>query len=119
MAIETKPESRKASSGHAALKRFLQRHPVATFLLMGLSFLSVGLVSLNLVHLFRANIGYIIDYGVMGLREGGFEQFMGLLLSGYLGMALYVLFKVCEKVLVDRLLENEPAPQVIAETGAS
>jgi len=99
------------------LKRYLMRHPLLTFLLMGFSFLSVGLVSLNLIYVFHANLEYLIDNGVMGLREGGLEQFVGLLLSGYLGMALYVVFKTCEKVLVDRVLERRQPPKttVLAE----
>src|SRR6266566_4428077 len=80
-----------------ALKRYLTRHPSITFLLMGFSFLLVGLLSLNLVYLFHANLEFIINNGVMGLRDGGLQQLIELLVSGYLGMALYVLFKACEK----------------------
>jgi hypothetical protein len=91
-----------------ALKRFLTRHPVITFILMGISFLLVGLISLNLVYMFHANLEFILDNGVMALREGGLHQFVELTVSGYLGMALYSLFKACEKIVVERLLEAKP-----------
>ena len=89
------------------LKSFLTRHPVVTFLLMGVSFLFVGLVSLNLIYFFHANIELLLEYGWLGLQDGGLQQMIELLLSGYFGMAFYVLFKTCEKVLVERLTEKE------------
>ena len=88
------------------LKCFLQQHPVITFLLMGVSFLGFGLVSLNLIYFFHANIELLLEYGWMGLKDGGLQQLSELLVSGYFGMAFYVLFKVCEKALVDRLTER-------------
>jgi hypothetical protein len=90
-----------------ALKRYLSGHPIMAFLLMGLSFLLVGLISLNLIYLFRANLEFVLENGLMGLRDGGLLQFLQLLISGYLGMALYALFKACEKVVVDRMLERK------------
>jgi hypothetical protein len=87
-------------------KRFLAHHAALTFLLMGASFLVFGLVSLNLIYFFHANIELLLEYGWMGLRDGGLQQLFELLLSGYLGMAFYVLFKACEKVLVERLTDQ-------------
>lgn len=88
------------------LKSFLRRHPVLTFLLMGISFLMFGLVSLNLIYFFHANIELLLEYGWLGLKDGGLQQTIELLLSGYFGMAFYVLFKTCEKSLVDYLTEQ-------------
>lgn len=99
-----------ATENGTAFKRYLARYPVATFFLMGLSFLAVGLLSLNLIYMFSANFQYILSYGVMGLLDGGLVQLGELLLTGCLGIALYLVFKACEKVLVERLLEKVPAP---------
>jgi hypothetical protein len=98
--VTTEPDS------NTGLKYFLARHPALTFFLMGFSFLLMGLISLNLIYLFSANFDYIREYGIMGLREGGLEQFIGLLLSGFAALALYIFFKACEKALVEWVLER-------------
>ena len=90
-----------------ALKRFLSRHPVLAFIFMGISFLLVGLISLNMIYMFHANIEFIIDHGVMALRDGGLHQLLELVVTGYVGMALFVLFKACEKTVVERMLEKK------------
>jgi len=90
-----------------SLKKFLVRHPLFTFLLMGGCFLVMGIISLNLVYLFHANFEFISEYGVMALREGGLIQFIGLAGSGYVALVFYVLFKACEKALVEWLTERQ------------
>ncbi len=95
-----------AASHGTALKRFLMRHPLLTFVVMGLSFLLFGLVSLNLIHIFQASIELLLEYGRMALWDGGLQQLLELLLSGYFALAFYIAFKVCEKALVDRLTEK-------------
>ncbi len=102
-------ESTAASTAEdraSALNHFLKRHLVFTFMVMGLSFVGLGLISLNLLRLLRGNLAFLLENGLMGLRDGGLQQFLELGISGYVGMALYVLFTTCETVLVDRLLEK-------------
>ena len=77
------------------------------FLLMGLFFFLFGVTSLNLVGIFRANITLILDYGVMALFDGALAQLVELLFYGYLSIAFFALFKICEKLLVERLTEHE------------
>ena len=89
-----------------ALIHFLKQRPILTFILMGLSFLVTGLISFNLIYLFNANLDFIREYGIMGLRDGGMRQLVGLIFSGYLALLLYLFFKVCEKVMVEWLLER-------------
>lgn len=89
------------SDYQTSLKHFLMRHPVWTFVIMGCCFLSMGVISLNIVYLFNANFEFIAEYGVMGLRDGGFMQLLGLIVSGFIALAFYVLFKICEKALVE------------------
>jgi hypothetical protein len=82
------------------------RRPWLAFLLMGLFFFLFGVTSLNLVHLFKANIELILDYGWMALADGAAVQLAQLLGFGYLSAALFVGFKVCEKLLVDQLSQH-------------
>lgn len=96
-----KEDSSAGQNDDATLKGFLMRHPVLTFATMGCCFLAMGIVSLNIVYLFNANFEFISEYGVMGLRDGGFMQFIGLVGSGFIALAFYVLFKICEKALVE------------------
>ena len=70
---------------------------------MGASFLLFGLLSLNLLHVLRANLTFLAEYGVDAVREGGLLQLAEILLMVYLAVACYVVFKFCEKVLVERL----------------
>ncbi|HEX2586255.1 MAG TPA: hypothetical protein VHL14_14100 [Steroidobacteraceae bacterium] len=107
-----------ADGNYGTLKKFLGRHPVLTFVLMGTSFLVMGIISLNLVYLFHSNFEFILEYGVMALRDGGLIQFVELVLSGFVALAFYVLFKVCEKTLVEWLTERRVGrvkPPVIAD----
>jgi hypothetical protein len=45
--------------------------------------------------LFVANLGFISQYGVMALREGGLRQLAELVAYGYLSIGFYILFKGC------------------------
>ena len=81
------------------MQRFLSRMfngPIwRAFLLMGLFGGLSAVTSYNLVLLFIANLGFISQYGVMALREGGLLQLIELIAYGYLSIAFYILFKGC------------------------
>lgn len=87
---------------------FLRRHPGAAFVVMGLSFVCFALATWNLVYLFRANFDLIAQHGVMALGDGAALQLFQLLFWGAVGLALYLVFKACEKILVERLTREEP-----------
>ena len=89
--------------GYSRFYLFLSRRWWLAFILMGLSFVLFGLVTLNLLHTLGANLEFLSSYGVEAVREGGLWQLVGLVVSGYGAAASYVLFKLCEKVLVERL----------------
>ncbi len=76
------------------------------FLLMGLFFFLFGMTSLNLVYLVRANLGLILEHGLVALADGAALQLAELLFYGYVSAAFFVAFKVCEKLLVDRLTQH-------------
>jgi hypothetical protein len=67
-----------------------------SFVVLGLSFFSFGVGSLNLFYLLRANTNLVLDSGWMALADGGAQQLLELLVTGYLSMAAYVVFKACE-----------------------
>jgi hypothetical protein len=81
--------------------------PWLAFVLMGAFFFLFGVVSLNLVYLFKANIELILDHGWMALGDGAAVQFVELVGYGYLSALLFTGFKVCEKLLVERLTQQE------------
>jgi hypothetical protein len=89
--------------GYSRLHAMLYRHWWLTFFLLGVSFVLFGLFSLNLLHTLGANFDFLLSYGFDAVREGGLRQFIELVVSGYLAATFYVFFKVCEKVLVERL----------------
>jgi hypothetical protein len=71
-----------------------------TFLTMGLAFCLFGAGSLNLFYLFKANTALLFEHGWQALMDGGGQQLLELLITGYLSMAAYVVFKACEYSLV-------------------
>lgn len=91
------------------LNRFLLDHPLFTYVLCGVSFALFGLVSIDLVRLLKANLTLFIDYGTMVIGEGAVEQLAGLMLYGYLSLALFIVFKTCEHALVERATHRRHA----------
>lgn len=83
------------------LYNVLFRHPFLTLLLMMVSALAVGLLTLNIFNLLSANWAFISRYGLMALREGAALQLLELIGTGFVSMLVYLLFKLTESVLVD------------------
>jgi hypothetical protein len=82
---------------------FLFRHPKVTFLLMGGFFLLFGFTSVNLFVVLKANIELFVEYGAMVIEDGALQQLAEVIGSSYLSIVFYVLFKVCERILIERL----------------
>ncbi len=85
------------------------------FLVLGLSFFVFGACSLNLFFLFKANTALIVDYGWMALADGGAAQLLELLVTGYLSMVAYLVFKACEYSLVHWLIDDKKAAHAADE----
>ena len=105
------------------LRRHFQRvvlaRPWLTFVVMGLAFFCFGVVSLNLLHLLRANAELILDNGVMALADGGGLQLVELVVNGYIAMLAYVVLKTCEHALSHWLADTTPlAPSVVDDERA-
>ena len=106
------------------LRRHFQRvvlaRPWLTFVVMGLAFFCFGMVSLNLLHLLRANAELILANGVMALADGGARQLVELVFNGYVAMLSYVVLKTCEHTLSHWLADSTSfAPSTIDDARAS
>ena len=73
---------------------------------MGAFFLAFGITSVNLFVLVKANIELFVDYGLMVIDDGALTQLAQLLGSAYLSMVFYLLFRLCERILVERLIRG-------------
>lgn len=85
---------------------WLSRHSVFCFVLLTLSFIVFGALSLDLIRLFGANASFLLAHGWAAVLEGGVRQLFELVLSATLAMAAYLLFKLCEHALVHRLMRR-------------
>ena len=82
---------------------FLYAHPWLTFVLMVTLFLCFGATSVNLFMLLKMNLDLFLQYGLMVIEDGALEQLFDLISSAILSIIFYLLFKVCERLLVERL----------------
>ena len=78
----------------------------AAFIVLGVSFFVFGAGSLNLFYLFKANVDLLVSNGWQAVMDGGAMQLVELLVTGYLSMAAYVVFKACEYRLTHWLVDD-------------
>ncbi|MEO8136467.1 MAG: hypothetical protein ABI831_21135 [Betaproteobacteria bacterium] len=81
----------------------------ATFIVMGAAFAAFGGGTYNLFMVLKANAELLASYGWQALMDGGATQLLELIVTCYLSMAAYTVFKVCEHVLVDHFADAPPA----------
>jgi hypothetical protein len=84
--------------------RILNFHWLTTFILMGVFSFLGGAASVNLFLMLTANLRFLSEQGAMAVMEGALMQLGELLFSGYFALAMYLGFKACERVLVEKLL---------------
>lgn len=87
--------------------RLLPKKPYQVFLLMLLASLVFGLSSYNLFFLFKENLSLVLDYGFMALMDGALQELAMLLLYGIISSCAYIVFKACEKLLVEYLIHKD------------
>ena len=94
------------------MKRLFQRIVLSrlwlSFIVLGLAFLAFGAGSLNLFFLLRANSELVLEHGWQALMDGAAVQLVELLLTTYVSMVGYVVFKACEYRLAHWLCDDEP-----------
>lgn len=76
-----------------------------SFVTLGFAFFVFGIGSLNLFFVARANLNLIARHGWQALMDGGAQQLLEVLATGYVSMVAYVVFKACEASLVRGLLD--------------
>jgi hypothetical protein len=81
---------------------FLKR-PILTFLLLIISALTFGFLTINIFRLLAANWEFIVRYGLVALREGALWQTLELALIGIVSMLFFLLFRFCEDILISWL----------------
>ena len=108
------------------MKRWFHRTVLSrrwlTFIVMGIAFFVFGVGTYNIFMLLSANIDLIAHYGWMAVMDGAARQFLELILTGYLSMAAYVIFKTCEYRLAHALADTEAeqvSDTVPVETGCA
>lgn len=86
--------------------RIVLRRRWLAFVVMGLGFFGFGLGTLNLFMVLKANAELFAGYGWQAVMDGGLQQLGELLLTGYVSLACYLVFKTCEFALVRQLAES-------------
>ena len=82
---------------------FLRRHLLLTFVLMGAFFLLSGITSINLYVVLKANLDLLRMYGLQAIEDGALRQLVEILGNASLSIFFFVLFVLCERIVVDRL----------------
>jgi len=88
------------------LSSWLHAHPVWTFVLMTSGFLGFGILSVDLAKVILANAEYISSNGWSGLIDGGLQQLFELIRNAIAAMMFYLVFKLCEHVLIEKLADQ-------------
>ena len=86
-----------------------------TFIVLGLAFFVFGSGSLNLFFLLKANADLLALHGWQAVMDGALQQTVELVVTGYVSIAAYVVFKACEHVLVHGLV-GKPLPSPVQKS---
>ena len=93
--------------------RVVLSRPWATFLVMGLAFFLSGLGTVNLFFLLKANTELLRDYGWQAMMDGGLQQLVELVVTGYASLMFFLIFKVCEDRLSRSIGARPASPEPI------
>lgn len=85
------------------VSRILHFHPALTFVVMGAAFAVFSIETVEIFRLLSANLDFIARHGVVALMEGAARQLGELVAGLVVALACYLVFKACERVLVDRM----------------
>jgi len=93
----------------AWFRRVVLRRRWLAFIVLGVAFFVFGSGTLNLFFLLKANGELLVEHGWQAVMDGAAQQLVELLITGYVSMAAYVVFKACEHALVHHLIDS-PQP---------
>lgn len=88
---------------HTPLFDWLVRNSIATLVLMALSFVAFGTLSVNLVSYASANANYLLSYGWEAFKDGGLQQLLELWVQIFIAIGTYLVFKLSEHALIERI----------------
>jgi hypothetical protein len=91
--------------GAADMKRLwvLQNWHISwLFIGLGLSSVLFAWTTFNLFNVASSNFRFIAEYGIMGLADGGFQQFIEISWNALVSLLLFLLFKGCETEIIHR-----------------
>lgn len=77
-------------------------HIAALFIGLGSSAALFAWTTFNLYQVASNNLGFIAEYGLMGLRDGGLLQLLEIGWHSLLALLLFLLFKGCETEITHR-----------------
>jgi hypothetical protein len=80
-------------------------------LLLTISFIAFGYLTIDLIRLIAANTSFVFSYGLSALMDGGAQQFLELWVGALVAMGLYLIFKLCEQVLLHAFIGTNPPQQ--------
>jgi len=96
----------KNTRSHTRLFSWLVDHGKSTFILMSVSFVAFGVLSVNLVTYVAANADYLLTYRWAALLDGGIEQLIEIWLTAFIALGCYLCFKLCEHALIERIAHH-------------
>ena len=71
------------------------------------AFIVFGLSSFNLFSVLHANIAFLLEHGDDAVMDGAINEIFKLLAYGMISMVAYVVFKACEKQMVDLIVNKQ------------
>ncbi len=77
-------------------------HVSVLFIGLGLSSVLFAWTTLNLFNVATSNFQFIAAYGLMGLADGGFLQFVEISWNALASLLLFLMFKGCETEIIHR-----------------
>ena len=86
------------------MRRCMPESIIGIFFLMLFAALILGLCSLNLFFLARANLELIYQYGWMALLDGALLQLLSLLMYGIFSLSAFIVFEACKKIILEKML---------------
>ena len=104
---------------HTPLFDWLVKHAMVTLALMALSFVGFGALSVNLVSYVSANANYLLSYGWEAFKDGGLRQLVELWLQIFVAIGTYLVFKLCEHALIERIAYHADDAQHQDSSGCS
>ena len=87
----------------AILNKILNIHPLITLLIMLVSVALFGVISFNLFFMLKRNTDLVLEHGGQALTDGALMEYIMLLGYGLVSLCCYLLFKACEKILVEHI----------------